>query len=54
MSREREMNQKEEKQKNRPRVPVSLLAFLAKNALGLTTLGHAPRALPGRVWGLGR
>ena len=24
-----------------------LLAFLAKNGLGLTTLGHAPRALPG-------
>ena len=31
-----------------------ILAFLAKNALGLTTLGHAPRALPGRVGGLGR
>ena len=31
-----------------------LLAFLAKNGLGLTTLGHAPRALPGRLEGLGR
>ena len=54
LSREREMNQKEEKQKNRPRVPVSLLAFLAKNALGLPSLGHAPSALPGRVGGSGR
>ena len=30
------------------------IAFLAKNGLGVTTLGDAPRALPGRVGGLGR
>ena len=32
----------------------SLLAFLAKNALGLPSLGHAPSALPGMVGGSGR